>query len=73
SRLFPPTDWSFHLMAMTNAALALWFVDQISRRFVTGDKRAIVLLLLMLTPVYQFHAQRFNANSVQLATWPLAT
>jgi 4-amino-4-deoxy-L-arabinose transferase-like glycosyltransferase len=71
--VFPSTDWSLHLMAMTNAALALWFVDLISRRFVTGDKRAIVLLLLMLTPVYQFHAQRFNANSVQLATWPLAT
>src|SRR5512140_1391006 len=39
--LFPSTDWSLHLMAMTNAALALWFVDLISRRFVTGDKRAI--------------------------------
>ncbi|MGJ5196255.1 MULTISPECIES: glycosyltransferase family 39 protein [unclassified Bradyrhizobium] len=71
--VFPLSDWSFHLMAMTNAALALWFVDLISRRFVVGDKRVIVLLLLMLTPAYQFHAQRFNANSVQLATWPLAT
>ncbi|MGY3448601.1 glycosyltransferase family 39 protein [Bradyrhizobium sp. USDA 4353] len=73
SALFPATDWSLHLMAMTNAALALWFVDLVSRRFMTGDKRVIVLLLLMLTPAYQFHAQRFNANSVQLATWPLAT
>ena len=27
-----------------------------------GDKRIIVLLLLMLLPAYQFHAQRFNAN-----------
>ena len=27
----------------------------------------------MLLPVYQFHAQRFNANAVLLATWPLAT
>ncbi|MGJ4915442.1 glycosyltransferase family 39 protein [Bradyrhizobium sp. HKCCYLRH2060] len=71
--VFPLSDWSFHLMAMTNAALALWFVDLVSRRFVGGDKRVIVLLLLMLTPAYQFHAQRFNANSVQLATWPLAT
>ncbi|WP_245448190.1 glycosyltransferase family 39 protein [Bradyrhizobium nitroreducens] len=71
--LFPLTNWSLQLMAMTNAALALWFVDLVSRRFVTGDKRVIVLLLLMLTPAYQFHAQRFNANSVLLATWPLAT
>ncbi|QOZ37762.1 glycosyltransferase family 39 protein [Bradyrhizobium sp. CCBAU 53421] len=71
--VFPLTDWSLQLMAMTNAALALWFVDLIARRFVTGHKRLIVLLLLMLTPAYQFHAQRFNANAVLLAVWPLAT
>lgn len=71
--IFPSTDWSLHLMAMTNAAVALWAVDLISRRFVTGHKRVLVLLLLMLTPAYQFHAQRFNANTVLLATWPLAT
>jgi hypothetical protein len=71
--VFPLTDWSFQLLAMTNSALALWSVDLISRRFVRGDKRIVVLLLLMLTPVYQFHAQRFNANTVLLATWPFAT
>jgi 4-amino-4-deoxy-L-arabinose transferase-like glycosyltransferase len=71
--IFPTADWSLQLMAMTNAALGLWFVDLISRRFVSGDKRLIVLFLLMLTPTYQFHAQRFNANTVLLAAWPLAT
>ncbi|MDH2383909.1 glycosyltransferase family 39 protein [Bradyrhizobium sp. CER78] len=71
--VFPLTDWSLQLMAMTNAALALWFVDLIARRFVCGHKRLLVLLLLMLTPAYQFHAQRFNANAVLLAVWPLAT
>lgn len=71
--VFPLTDWSFQLLAMTNAAIALWAVDLIARRFVRGDKRAILLLLLMLLPVYQFHAQRFNANAVLLAVWPLST
>jgi Dolichyl-phosphate-mannose-protein mannosyltransferase len=71
--VFPLTNWSFQLMALVNAASALWCVDLISRRFVKGDKRVIVLLLLMLLPTYQFHAQRFNANAVLLATWPLAT
>jgi len=71
--VFPLTNWSFQLLAMTNAAIALWCVDLISRHFVRGDRRAAVLLLLMLLPVYQFHAQRFNANAVLLATWPLAT
>ena len=32
-----------------------------------------MLLLLMLLPAYQFHAQRFNANAVLLAAWPIAT
>ncbi len=71
--MFPLTDWSLQLMAMANAGLALFFVDRVSRQFVTGHKRILVLLLLMLTPAYQFHAQRFNANTVLLATWPLAT
>jgi Dolichyl-phosphate-mannose-protein mannosyltransferase len=73
TRVFPLTDWSFQLLAMTNAAIALWAIDLIARRFVRGDKRAVVLLLLMLLPAYQFHAQRFNANTVLLAIWPLAT
>lgn len=39
----------------------------------TGDKRIIVLLLLMLPPTYQFFAQRFNANAVLLPVWPAST
>ncbi|HEX7790933.1 MAG TPA: glycosyltransferase family 39 protein [Afipia sp.] len=73
SAVFPLTDWSFYLLAMVNAAAALFAVDLISRRFMRGDGRAIVLLLLLLLPAYQFHASRFNANAVLLATWPLAT
>ena len=70
--VFPVRDWSFHLLAMTNSAAALWIIDLMTRRFARGDKRAIVLLLLLLLPVYQFQAQRFNANSVLFAVWPLA-
>jgi 4-amino-4-deoxy-L-arabinose transferase-like glycosyltransferase len=71
--IFPLTNWSFELMALTNSAMALWAIDLISRRFVRGDKRIVVLLLLMLTPIYQFYAMRFNANTVLLAVWPIAT
>ena len=73
TQVFPLTDWSFQLLSMTNAAVALVAVDLIARRFVRGDARAVALMLLMLTPVYQFYAQRFNANTVLLAIWPLAT
>lgn len=71
--IFPLSNWSFQLMALVNSAVALWMIDLVSRRFAKGDKRLVVLLLLMLTPIYQFHAQRFNANAVLLAIWPLAT
>ncbi|XUM23417.1 glycosyltransferase family 39 protein [Bradyrhizobium oligotrophicum S58] len=71
--VFPLTNWSFNLLALTNAAVGLWAVDLITRRFARGDKRLVVLLLLMLLPVYQLHAQRFNANAVLLSSWPLAT
>jgi hypothetical protein len=71
--VFPLNNWSFQLMALTNSAVALWAVDLITCRFARGDKRIVVLLLLMLLPTYQFHAQRFNANAVLLATWPIAT
>ena len=33
----------------------------------------LVLLLLLLTPFYQFHGQRFSTNQVLLSTWPIAT
>ena len=28
--LFPPTDWAFHLLAMTNAAVGLYAIDRIA-------------------------------------------
>jgi 4-amino-4-deoxy-L-arabinose transferase-like glycosyltransferase len=70
--IFPVADWAFNLLALLNAALGLYFADLIARRYVTGDKRLVVLLLLMLTPFYQFFSQKFNANTILLSTWPLA-
>src|SRR5215470_1454053 len=71
--LFPPTDWAFHLLAMVNAAAGLYATDRIARRYLDGDKRIAVLLLLLLTPFYQFFGQRFGANQTLLSTWPIAT
>jgi len=71
--LFPPVDWAFHLLAMTNAAAGLFATDLIARRYLQGDKRIVALLLLLLTPFYQFHGQRFGANQTLLSTWPIAT
>jgi len=71
--VFPIADWSFHLLAMVNVAVAFFAIDLIARRYVDGDKRLMVLLLLLLTPLYQFHGQRFSTNQVMMSTWPIAT
>jgi len=71
--VFPVCDWAFHLLAMTNAGAALLLTDLIARRYVSGGKRLTVLLLLLCMPFLQFHGQRFGANQVLLAAWPLAT
>src|SRR5215813_13149845 len=71
--LFPPTDWAFHLLAMINAAAGLYATDLIARRYLDGDKQIAVLLLLLLTPFYQFIGQRFGAEATLLSTWPVAT
>jgi hypothetical protein len=71
--LFPPTDWAFHLLSMVNAAIGLYSADRIARRSLEGDKRIAVLLLLLLTPFYQFIGQHFGADQTALSTWPIAT
>jgi len=71
--VFPVADWSFHLLAMLNAAVALYAVDCIARRYLNGDRRLLALLLLLFTPFYQFHGQRFGSNQMLLSTWPIAT
>jgi 4-amino-4-deoxy-L-arabinose transferase-like glycosyltransferase len=71
--LFPPTDWAFHLLATVNAAVGLYATDRVASRYLDGDKRIAVLLLLLLTPFYQLMGQRFGADQTLLSTWPIAT
>jgi 4-amino-4-deoxy-L-arabinose transferase-like glycosyltransferase len=71
--VFPRADWAFQLLGAVNATVGLYAVYLIARRTLDGDKRLFVLLLLMLTPFYQFNAQRFASNQTLLSTWPIAT
>jgi len=70
--VFPSADWAFYLLAMVNAAAGLWFIDLIAQRYVSAGKRPTVILLLLMTPFFQFFGLKFNANAVLLSTWPLA-
>jgi Dolichyl-phosphate-mannose-protein mannosyltransferase len=72
-RLFPPTEWSFHLLATLNAAAGLFAVDRIARQYLTGDKQIAAVLLVLLTPFYPFIGQGFGSGEMMLSTWPIAT
>ncbi len=68
--VLPKTDWSFWLLAELNGALGLAGAYALMGRFCGQRTRVICVLLLMLTPFYQFNALRFNANTILLSIWP---
>ena len=72
-RIMPLSDWSFYLLAALNSALGLYAIWLLAGLFVERSRRRACVLIAMLTPLYGVLALKFNANSVLLAIWPLAT
>jgi 4-amino-4-deoxy-L-arabinose transferase-like glycosyltransferase len=70
--IFPPRAWAFYLLAMSTAGVGLFSAWLLARRYLSIEKAAIALALLTFVPFYNFHAIRFNANSLQVALWPVA-
>jgi hypothetical protein len=70
---FPLADWAYYLLAMTLAGLALWIAWILSERWLDGEKRAAGLALLTLVPFFNFHALKFNANTVLIPLWAATT
>jgi 4-amino-4-deoxy-L-arabinose transferase-like glycosyltransferase len=71
--IFPLTDWSYYLFAILMATLALWIAWTMSARYLDGDKRVVGLALLTLVPFFNFHALKFNANTVMVPLWAATT
>ena len=71
--IFPLADWAYYLLAMTLAGLALWIAWILSARWLDGEKRAAGLALLTLVPFFNFHALKFNANTVLIPLWAATT
>src|SRR6266700_5881327 len=67
--VFPTADWAYYLLAMSNVGLALWIAWRLSARFLDGEKRVVGLALLTLVPFFNFHALKFNQNSVLMPLW----
>jgi hypothetical protein len=71
--VFPLTDWSYYLFAIVLAASALWMAWMISAHYLDAEKRVVGLALLTLVPFYNFHALKFNANTVMVPLWAATT
>ena len=71
--IFPVAEWSYYLLAMLMPTLALWIVWRLTADYLSVEKRVAGLALLMFVPFFNFHALKFNVNTVLLPTWAAAT
>jgi len=71
--VFPQQDWAYYVLAMLLPTAALWIAWHISERWLPPQKRVVGLVLLTLVPFYNFHALKFNANTVLTPLWAATT
>jgi hypothetical protein len=71
--VFPVTEWAYYLLAVTTATLALWIAWRVCARFLDGEKRVVGLALLTLIPFFNFHALKYNQNTVLMPLWGATT
>lgn len=71
--IFPVAEWSYYFLAMLMPALALWIIWHLSVDYLDADKRIAGLALLMLVPFFNFHALKFNVNTVLIPLWAATT
>ena len=71
--VFPLADWSYYLFAMALATLGLWIAWRVSAHYLDAEKRVVGLALLTLVPFFNFHALKFNVNTVLIPIWAATT
>ena len=71
--VLPHQDWAYYCFAILLPTIALWTTWRLAARYLPTDKRVVGIALLTLVPFYNFHAIKFNANSVLVPLWAMAT
>ena len=71
--VFPLTEWFYYLLAMLMPGIALWIVWRISADYLDVEKRIVGVALLTFVPFFNFHALKFNANTVMIPLWAATT
>lgn len=67
--IFQISDWTYYLLAMTSVTIALWIAWRLYSHLLAPDKRVAGLALLTLIPFFNFHALRFDHNTVLIPLW----
>jgi 4-amino-4-deoxy-L-arabinose transferase-like glycosyltransferase len=71
--IFPIAGWSYYLLAMLMPAVTLWIVWRMSADYLDADKRVVGIVLLTFVPFFNFHALKYNVNTVLLPLWAATT
>ena len=71
--VFPVADWSFYLLSMSVVGVALWVISKLCGDYLDGEKRVAALALLMLVPFFNFHALKYNNNTILIPLWAATT
>jgi 4-amino-4-deoxy-L-arabinose transferase-like glycosyltransferase len=71
--VFPLTEFSYYLLAMLMPVSALWIAWRLSADYVDLEKRVFGLALLTLVPFFNFHALKYNVNTVLMPLWAATT
>ncbi len=70
---FPVAAWSYYLLAMLMPTLTLWIVWRLTADYLDIEKRVFGIALLTLVPFFNFHALKFNVNTVLMPLWAATT
>lgn len=70
--VFPISDWAYLLLAILTVTVGLYLAYELAGEWLTGEKRAAVVLMLSFVPFYNFLGTKFDQNSLLIPLWTLS-
>lgn len=71
--VFPVAEWTYYALAMLMPVVALWIAWRLMADYLDAEKRVVGLALLTLIPFFNFHALKYNVNTVLMPLWAATT
>jgi 4-amino-4-deoxy-L-arabinose transferase-like glycosyltransferase len=71
--IMPRTDWSYYLLAMMMPTIGLWIAWRLTADYLDAEKRVAGIALLTFIPFLNFHALKYNANTILIPLWAATT